>query len=194
MMVIRYCSAQNGGSATGRFAATAVLLLLTAVTGSPSADEPGDAQRLFIELDREMQAIKSEILAVNQEILALQDLSLYPVARQVVVMVTVADRASISPERVTMRLDGEVLGDHLYSPRESQALLSGGAHRLYTGALEDGEHRVEATVSSAGSDGETVSASSGATFDKKPGRAFLELHLSSRQDGREPVLTIRQWP
>jgi len=194
MMVIRCCPGQNGVSATRRFAVSAVFFLLTAVTGSLSADEPGEAQRLFVELDREMQAIKSEILAVNQEILALQDLSIYPVARQVVVMVTVADRASLSPSRVTMRLDGEVLGDHLYSPGESQALLSGGAHRLYTGALADGEYRVEATVSSAGVDGETLSASSGATFDKKPGRAFLELHLSSRQDGREPVLTIRQWP
>lgn len=170
-----------------------MVFLLTAAAGSQSADEPDGVQRLFVELDREMQAIKSEILAINREILALQEVSVYPAARQMVVMVTVAERSSAAPERVTVKLDGEMLGDHVYSPQERQALLNGGVHRLYTGVLEDGEHRLEAVVTGAGVDGETVSAASGATFDKKPGRAFLELRLSSRQEGREAVLTIHQW-
>ena len=169
------------------------MLLLIAVAGSLSADEPNDSQRLFVELDREMQAIKAEILAINQEMLALQDVAIHPAARQVVVMVTVAERAATSPVRVTLTLDDEVLGDHWYSPGEREALSSGGVHRLYTGALADGKHRLQAKVSTAGVDGGTGTASSGVTVDKQPGRAFLELHLSSRQEGREPVLTIHQW-
>ena len=185
--------AQGAVTATRGFAASAMAMLLTAAAGLPAADEPVDARRLYVELDREMQVIKSEILAINREILALQEASAYPPARQLVVMVTVSEQSSTAPARVTVKLDGELLDDHAYSPGEREALLNGGVHRLHTGAVEDGEHRLEVVFTGAGVDGQTVTVASGATIDKAPGRAFLELRLSSRQEGREPVLTIHQW-
>jgi len=157
------------------------------------ADEHPDTRERFVELDSEIQAIKVEILAINRDILLLEEMSLYPHGQQLVVLVSVANDSLINSERITLQLDGQTLTQHDYSRSESAALQDGGVHRLYTGRLSEGEHRLDVSLTGRQAGDKTFTQQRSITITKIPGRKTLELHLGPGKDRSEPGVIIRQW-
>ena len=168
-------------------------VFLTAAGVPLQADERPDTRARFVELDSEIQAIKVEILEINRDILLLEELSLYPHGQQLVVLVSVANGSPINPERVTLQLDGQTVTRHDYSRSESAALQEGGVHRLYTGRLGAGEHRLDVTLGGRQARDKAFKAQRSITITKMSGRKTVELHLGPGEQRSEPVVTVREW-
>jgi len=157
------------------------------------AADHSDARERFVELDAEIQAIKEEVLGINTEILQLEELLLYPHGQQLVVLVSVANNTPVSPDTISLQLNGQALSHHHYTGSEDAALQEGGVHRLYTGRLSDGEYRLEVSVTGKQAGGKVFHQQHNMTITKLPGPKYLELHLGPGEKTREPALTIRQW-
>jgi hypothetical protein len=175
------------------FTASVAAVFLTATVMPLQADEHPDTRERFVELDSEIQAIKVDILAINRDILLLEELSLYPRGQQLVVLVSVAKGGPINPERITLQLDGQTVTQHDYSRSESAALQEGGVHRLYTGRLSDGEHKLDVSLAGRQARDKTFKQQRSITITKMPGRKTMELHLGPGKDRSEPGVIIRQW-
>lgn len=175
------------------FAVCASCVVLLGAGPDPPVDVPTDTQARFVELDGEVQAIKEEILEINRDILQLEELSLYPHGQQLVVLVSVAQNSPVSPERISLQLNGDTVSQHSYTGSEGAALQEGGVHRLYSGRLSDGEHRLAVSVTGKQAGGRAFQQQRSVTITKVPGRKYLELHLGPGADNPEPVLVIREW-
>jgi hypothetical protein len=166
---------------------------LCAVAVSPRAEQGVESHERFIELDSELQGIKEEILAINRDMRALEEMSLYPQGQQIVVLVSIAAGSGLSAARITLNIDGQIVSRHDYSEQESDALLNGGVHRLYSGGVSEGEHRVEVSLSGYRTRKKPFTQRNSTTIHKVPGRKYLELHLGPGERKSEPALTIREW-
>jgi hypothetical protein len=166
---------------------------LCAVAVSPRAEQGVESHERFIELDSELQAIKEEILAINRDMRALEEISMYPQGQQMVVLVSIAAGSGLSAARITLNVDGQIVSRHDYSEQESNALLKGGVHRLYSGGVSEGEHRVEVSLSGYRTRKKPFTQRNSTTIHKVPGRKYLELHLGPGERKSEPALTIREW-
>ena len=161
--------------------------------GLPQTDERRDTRQRFIKLDNEIQAIKEEILKINQDILLLEELSLYPHGQQLVVLVSVAHDSPVNPESISLQLDGQSVCRHDYTGSEGAALQKGGVHRLYTGRLSDGKHRLDVSVIGKQVRGQVFKQQRSITITKEPGRKYMEIHLGPVGDSYESGLTVREW-
>jgi len=168
-------------------------VLVCGVAVAPRADQAADTRERFIELDSELQAIKEEILAINRDILLLEEMSLYPRGRQFVVLVSVAPGSGLSPARISLDVDGETVGRHDYSQSERTALLDGGVHRLYSGGLSEGRHRLEVSLTGSRAGNKAFTQRRSLTIQKRPGRKYLELHLGPGEKKSEPAVILREW-
>ena len=158
----------------------------------PAEERPETRQR-FIELDSEIQAIKADILAINRDILLLEELSLNVQGQQLVVLVSVATKNPVNLERVTLQLDGNSVIQYDYSVSEAAALKAGGVHRLYTSRLTAGDHRFDVVLSGRYSRHRNFAQQRSVNMIKKPGRTFMELHLEAEEGRSEPGVSIREW-
>ena len=157
------------------------------------ADDRSETRDRFVELDGEMQAIKEEILEINQEILLLEELMLYPHGQQLVVLVSVANNSPVRPESISLQLDEQPVSQHRYSSSESDSLQEGGVHRLYSGRLNEGEHTLTVSVTGVQNKGRAFQQQRSVTLTKVPGRKYLELHLGPVGNTPESELSIREW-
>ena len=157
------------------------------------AEEQPDTRAGFVELDREIQAIKEDILAINRDILLLEELSLYPHGEQLIVLVSLANDSPHTPGHVTLQLDDETIMQHDYSISEGSALRAGGVHRLYTGRLSEGEHRLAVSLSGVPAKDKAFEVRRVVTLTKLPGRKTLELQLGWLEESSEPGVTVREW-
>ncbi len=179
-----------------------VILLVTAcvapvlLSGAalPSQTHPQhDTRERFIQLDSEIQAIKEEILEINQEILLLEESSLYPQGQQFIVLVSVAKDSPVNPQSIALHLDGQSVSQHYYTDSEGEALRKGGVHRLYTRRLREGKHRLDVSVIGNDVDGRAYKQQQSITITKSPGRKFIEVYLDPEDVKSAQGLTIREW-
>jgi hypothetical protein len=175
------------------FTACMSTFFLAVVGSSLQAQERPEPRESFIELDSEIQAIKAEILDINQEILLLEGASLYPQGDQLVILVSIATGDPMVPGRITLRLDQDTVSQHDYSGVEVTALYQGGVHRLYAGRLDEGEHRLDIALSGTLARDKDFRQEHSITVSKSRGRKFMELQLGSGKNNSSPGLTIREW-
>jgi hypothetical protein len=168
-------------------------VFLTGAGEVPQPDEKRDSREQFVELDGEIQAIKEEILEINRDILLLEELSLYPHGQQLVVLVSIATDSLVNPGSIALQLDGQMVSRHRYTGSEGSALQEGGVHRLYTGRLADGEHRLEVSVTGTQARGQAYQQQRSVTITKRPGRKYMELQLGPENGSSQSGLTIREW-
>jgi hypothetical protein len=159
------------------------------LTGADS----GSSRDRFIQLDSEVQAIKEEILDINRDILLLEEMALYPHGRQLIVLVSMAPDSRLKPAMISLQLGGETVSEHRYTASEYAAMREGGVHRLYTGWVSGGSHRLLVSVQGEQSKGDAVSQQRSVTITQQTGRKYLELHLGPRGKKTFPDLTIHEW-
>lgn len=170
-----------------------VAVCLTAPGSALQAAEVSGPHQSFITLDSEVQAIKAEILAINREILLLEESSSLQSGEQLIVLVSVAPDSGLSPGLIRLQLDGQLLREHKYSPGEVTALRAGGVHRLHTGLLAAGEHNLEIHLSGTRKGDKSFQQQHSTTLLKSHGRKYMELQLVPGKKKSQPELTIRQW-
>jgi hypothetical protein len=144
-------------------------------------------------LDQEIQDLKKDVVDLNRDLFVLEEELLFPANTQVAIFVSMDIGEFFALDSVTLKIDQKDVANYLYTPREAEALLKGGVHRLYLGNLKVGEHELVALFSGKGPNERDYQRGATLKFEKGIGAKYLELKISDRQRRQEPEFEIKDW-
>jgi hypothetical protein len=161
----------------------------------PATDAPGgDAAAPDTRgLDQEVQGLKKDVVDLNRELFVLEEELLFPANTQVAVFVSMDVGDFFALDSVTLKIDQKEVINYLYTPREVEALLKGGVHRLYLGNLKVGRHELVAFFSGKGPNERDYKRGATLKFEKGIGAKYLELKINDRQRRQQPEFEIKDW-
>ena len=157
----------------------------TAVPAEASADTRG--------LDQQIQDLKKDVVDLNKDLFVLEEELLFPANTQVAVFLSVDVGDFFALDAVQLKIDQKEVINYLYTPREVDALLKGGVHRLYLGNLKVGQHELVAFFSGKGPNQRDYKRGATLKFEKGIGAKYLELKINDRQRKLEPEFEIKDW-
>jgi hypothetical protein len=157
-----------------------------------SADQ-SDSQQDFSTLDHEVQTLKKAVLAVNRELLLLEEEMLYPLAQRLVVLVSVESQPALRLDNIMIELDGEEIARHRYSDSENSALTQGGVHRPYIGTFEQGLYHLVVSLSGIGGNGAAFQRTAEQSITKGIGPKYIELRIERSAFSNKPGFSIYEW-
>jgi hypothetical protein len=199
--------APTGASPAASAAATAPLATEMPATDSgaaakaapagaaPPGDTAGDAATPpdTRGLDQEVQGLKKDVVDLNRELFVLEEELLFPANTQVAVFISMDVGDFFALDSVTLKIDQKEVINYLYTPREVEALLKGGVHRLYLGNLKVGKHELVAFFSGKGPNDRDYKRGATLKFEKGIGAKYLELKINDRQRKQQPEFEIKDW-
>jgi hypothetical protein len=173
-------------------------LMAIALSGPLAAQEPGSELAAatggdFKSLDQDVQALKKEVLDLNRELFVLEEELLFPANTQVAVFVSMDVGEFFALDSVTIKLDNKEVANYLYTPREAEALLKGGVHRVYIGNLKAGEHELIALFTGQGPNARDYRRGATVKLEKGVGAKYIELKISDRASRAQPEFVVKQW-
>ena len=78
-------------------------------------------------LEKDVQDLKSEVLALKRDLFVLEEELLYPANTQVAVFVSMDVGELFDLDSLELKMDGKSVASYLYTEREVEALRQGGA-------------------------------------------------------------------
>jgi hypothetical protein len=162
-----------------------------AVSDTPGSEAtaPADTRGL----DQEVQGLKKDVVDLNRELFVLEEELLFPANTQVAVFVSMDVGDFFALDSITLKIDQKEVINYLYTPREVEALLKGGVHRLYLGNLKVGKHELVAFFSGKGPNDRDYKRGATLKFEKGIGAKYLELKINDRQRRLQPEFEIKDW-
>ena len=162
-----------------------------ATTDAPATgtEPPADTRGL----DEEIQNLKKDVVDLNKDLFVLEEELLFPANTQVAVFVSMDVGEFFAIDNVTLKIDQKEVANYLYTPREAEALLKGGVHRLYLGNLKVGEHELVAFFTGKGPNERDYKRGATLKFEKGIGAKYLELKINDRQRKQQPEFEIKDW-
>jgi hypothetical protein len=167
-----------------------------AASAAPGGDTPGGEAGTAPDtraLDQEVQGLKKDVVDLNRELFVLEEELLFPANTQVAVFVSMDVGDFFALDTVTLKIDQKEVINYLYTPREVEALLKGGVHRLYLGNLKVGKHELVAFFSGKGPNDRDYKRGATLKFEKGIGAKYLELKINDRQRRQQPEFEIKDW-
>jgi hypothetical protein len=171
-----------------------LLLLAFAPLTAGAAGEAADEQ--FRQLDSEIQALKGEVLDINQSSLGVEEKFLYPGRTRVIVYVGVKPPGLLVDD-IVVTIDSAQPVVHRCDTQESYALQRKGLLRVARTNVLPGSHRIRADITAHYAD-----AAAGTPpyklhleqlFDKTIEPSYLELSLFLKGLDNTPQLRLRDW-
>jgi len=156
-----------------------------AVTAEPPADTRA--------LDESVQDLKKDVVDLNKELFVLEEELLFPANTQVAVFVSMDIGEFFALESLSLKIDNKEVANYMYTPREAEALLKGGVHRVYLGNLKVGEHQLVAFFAGKGPNNLDYKRGANLKFEKGVGAKYLELKITDRQRKAQPEFAIKDW-
>ena len=147
-------------------------------TAAESGEPPADTRAL----DETVQDLKKDVVDLNRELFVLEEELLFPANTQVAVFVSMDIGEFFALDSLTLKIDNKEVANYLYTPREAEALLKGGVHRVYLGNLKVGEHQLVAFFSGKGPQRTRLQARRESQVREGRGR-----QVSRAQDHRPPA-------
>ncbi len=144
-------------------------------------------------LDQEVQGLKKDVVDLNRDLFVLEEELLFPANTQVAVFLSMDVGDFFALDSVQLKIDGKEVINYLYTPREVEALLKGGVHRLYLGNLKVGKHELVAFFSGKGPNERDYKRGATLKFEKSIGAKYLELKINDRQRRQQPEFEIKDW-
>lgn len=144
-------------------------------------------------LDQEVQGLKKDVVDLNRDLFVLEEELLFPANTQVAVFLSMDVGDFFALDSVELKIDQKEVINYLYTPREVEALLRGGVHRLYLGNLKVGKHELVAFFSGKGPNDRSYKRGANLTFEKGIGAKYLELKINDRQQKQQPEFEIKDW-
>jgi hypothetical protein len=160
---------------------------------TPPADAPADAAPDTRGLDQEVQGLKKDVVDLNRDLFVLEEELLFPANTQVAVFLSMDVGDFFALDSVQLKIDQKEVINYLYTPREVEALLRGGVHRLYLGNLKVGKHELVAFFSGKGPNDRDYKRGANLSFEKGIGAKYLELKINDRQRKQQPEFEIKDW-
>ena len=161
-----------------------------ATTPPPADGEPPADTRA---LDETVQDLKKDVVDLNKELFVLEEELLFPANTQVAVFVSMDIGEFFALDSLTLKIDNKEVANYLYTPREAEALLKGGVHRVYLGNLKVGEHQLVAFFNGKGPNTRDYKRGANLKFEKGVGAKYLELKITDRQRKGQPEFAIKDW-
>src|SRR5882762_7534927 len=203
---LRPCTSWSSPRVSGGVAASAAEVSpaggASAAAGAAAADAPpaGDTSAADAAtppdtrgLDQEVQGLKKDVVDLNRELFVLEEELLFPANTQVAVFISMDVGDFFALDTVTLKIDQKEVINYLYTPREVEALLKGGVHRLYLGNLKVGKHELVAFFSGKGPNDRDYKRGATLKFEKGIGAKYLELKINDRQRRQQPEFEIKDW-
>ena len=159
----------------------------------PATDAPADAAPDTRGLDQEVQGLKKDVVDLNRDLFVLEEELLFPANTQVAVFLSMDVGDFFALDSVQLKIDQKEVINYLYTPREVEALLRGGVHRLYLGNLKVGKHELVAFFSGKGPNDRDYKRGASLSFEKGIGAKYLELKINDRQRKQQPEFEIKDW-
>jgi hypothetical protein len=159
-----------------------------AVASPPAAAQPAGGG-----VDAQVQSLKSDVLDLNRDLFVLEQELLYPANTQVAVFVSMDAGTFFALDSVQLKIDGKEVANYLYTPRETHALVQGGAQRLYVGNLKVGKHQLVAFLTGKGPHDLDYTRGATLDFQKDIGAKYLELTITDDQHKLQPQFRIKDW-
>ncbi len=144
-------------------------------------------------LDQEVQGLKKDVVDLNRDLFVLEEELLFPANTQVAVFLSMDVGDFFALDSVQLKIDQKEVINYLYTPREVEALLRGGVHRLYLGNLKVGKHELVAFFSGKGPNDRDYKRGASLTFEKGIGAKYLELKINDRRRKQQPEFEIKDW-
>ncbi len=159
----------------------------------PGTEAPVDAAADTRGLDQEVQGLKKDVVDLNRDLFVLEEELLFPANTQLAVFLSMDVGEFFGLDSVQLKIDQKEVINYLYTPREVEALLRGGVHRLYLGNLKVGKHELVAFFSGKGPNDRDYKRGASVTFEKGIGAKYLELKINDRQRKQQPEFEIKDW-
>jgi hypothetical protein len=144
-------------------------------------------------LDQEVQGLKKDVVDLNRDLFVLEEELLFPANTQVAVFLSMDVGDFFALDNVTLKIDQKEVINYLYTPREVEALLKGGVHRLYLGNLKVGKHELVAFFNGKGPNDRAYKRGATLKFEKGISAKYLELKINDRQRKQQPEFEIKDW-
>ncbi len=173
-----------------------VLVLFTSITTvsiSHAAEESLPSSLTDQNLDGAIQAIKQEILNVNNDLSILENDFLFPINARITIFVSLDTNEDFDLKSINIKLDEKVIANHLYSERELKSLRRGGVQRLYINSLEPGDHELIVQYIGQGRNARQFRRASVQNFTKNNNPQYIELKLSQKNSRRQPEFLLKVW-
>jgi hypothetical protein len=165
------------------------------IVGTPEGAEPaaGEPPADTRALDETVQDLKKDVVDLNKELFVLEEELLFPANTQVAIFVSMDIGEFFALDSLTLKIDNKEVANYLYTPREAEALLKGGVHRVYLGNLKVGEHQLVAFFAGKGPNQRDYKRGANLKFEKGVGAKYLELKITDRQRRAQPEFAIKDW-
>jgi hypothetical protein len=163
----------------------------SATEAAPASGDAGNVDTRG--LDQEVQGLKKDVVDLNRELFVLEEELLFPANTQVAVFLSMDVGDFFALDSVQLKIDQKEVINYLYTPREVDALLKGGVHRLYLGNLKVGPHELVAFFSGKGPNDRDYKRGASLKFEKGIGAKYLELKINDRQRKLQPEFEIKDW-
>lgn len=161
----------------------------SALPAAAEGEPPADTRSL----DETVQDLKKDVVDLNRELFVLEEELLFPANTQVAVFVSMDIGEFFALDSLTLKIDNKEVANYLYTPREAEALLKGGVHRVYLGNLKVGEHQLVAFFSGKGPNDRDYKRGATIKFEKGIGAKYLEPKINDRQRKQQPEFEIKDW-
>ena len=163
-----------------------------AATAPAAAPVPAPAGAAAL-LDQRVQDLKAEVIRLNRDLLVLEEELLFPAGTQVAVFVSMDVGKLFELESVQIKLNDKVVGQHLYTAQEVQALHRGGVQRVFMGNLRSGSHSVDAFFTGRGPHERDYKRGTTLKFDKGSEPSYIELRIKDSQFKLQPEFEVKVW-
>jgi len=144
-------------------------------------------------LDERVQQAKSDVIKLNRDLLVLEEELLFPASTQVALFVSMDVGKLFELDSVQIKLDDKLVANHLYTPREVEALQRGGVQRLYLGNLKSGDHEIVAFFTGRGPHERDYKRGATIKFDKGTGAGYVELRIKDSSGKLQPEFDVKVW-
>ena len=173
-------------------AASAPVTVAAVAPPAASASAPQAAPQP-VTLEGRIEAVKSDVIKLNRDLLVLEEELLFPASTQVALFVSMDVGKLFELDSVQLKLDDKVVASYLYTPLEVQALHRGGVQRVYLGNLRTGPHELVAFFTGKGPHDRDYKRGTTLKFDKGTEPRFIELRIRDSQAKLQPEFEVKVW-
>jgi len=158
---------------------TGVILLISVLVFSMSANAQENYRAQIKGLDEQVQEIKTDVLSIAEQLNQLEEKLLYPSNTQVAVFISMVGGETFRLDSVEIELDGKPMAHHIYTFKELEALQKGGVQRIYTGNILAGDHDLQVLVLGKSGGGTDFQKTERFKVNKDVGPKIVELSLAA---------------
>jgi hypothetical protein len=164
-----------------------------AAAQTQTAATPAPAPIAATGLNERVQQAKSDVIKLNRDLLVLEEELLFPASTQVALFVSMDVGKLFELDSVQIKLDDKLVANHLYTPREVEALHRGGVQRVFLGNLKSGSHEIVAFFTGKGPHERDYKRGATIKFDKGTGAGYVELRIKDSLGKLQPEFDVRVW-